>query len=163
MKKWTVLFIVVDVVLAGYLLAAHLSGGAFPTLGLPLGGDRGYVRRTALAFLEDIQFKDFDDAARYHSPEKQESVDIPYLIQRLFQVKPEALDIMSYEVVFADLDSTKNRARVKTRVKVKELARGEIRDQEIILYFEREDTQAPWYMKLEDSLRQIEGDKHKKH
>lgn len=163
MKRWLVLIGVVVALAGGYLLAAHLSGGAFPTLGLPLGGDRGLVRRASLSFLEDIQFKDFDSAARYHSPEKQDTVDIPYLIQRLFQVKPEALDIMGYEIIFADLDSTETRARVKMRVKVKELTRGQIRDQELMLYFERKDERSPWYMKLEDSLRKLDADKDKKH
>lgn len=147
----------------GCLTAAHLSEAALPTLGLPLGGDCGHVRRLSLSFLEDIQFKDFEAAARYHSPKKRKTVDIPYLLWRLFAVKPEALAIMGYEVLFADLDSSKNRARVKVRVKVKELVQGKLRDQEIMLYFEREHRRAPWYMKLEDSLRQIDPDKGRKH
>lgn len=163
MKKILVLVTVLVVAAGGYVAAAHLSGGAFPTPGLDVGGDRGLLRRTTTSFLEDIQFKDFKRAASYHAPEKRDQVDIPFLLQRLFQVKPEALDIMSYEIVFADLDTSGNRGRVKTRVKVKELLRGKIRDQEIIFYFDRETTTAPWYMKLEDSLRKLEGDKDKKH
>lgn len=162
-KRWLVLFGVLFVAGAGYVAAAHFSGGAFPTPGLDVGGDRGELRRKATSFLEDIQFKDFKTAASYHAPDKRDQVDIPFLLQRLFQVKPEALDIMSYEVVFADLDTTGNRGRVKTRVKVKELVREKIRDQEIIFYFDREHAGAPWYMKLEDSLRQLEAEKGKKH
>lgn len=163
MKRWLVLFTVLFVAAVGYVGAAHLSGGAFPTPGLEVGGDRGHLRRTALSFLEDIQFKDFQTAASYHAPDKRDEVDIPFLLQRLFQVKPEALDIMSYEIVFADIDTTGNRGRVKTRVKVKELLREQIRDQEIIFYFERENAAAPWHMKLEDSLRQLKGEQGKKH
>lgn len=156
------LFGVLLVGLFGYVAAAHFSGGAFPTPGLQVGGERGELRRQATSFLEDIQFKDFATAASYHAPEKRDEVDIPFLLQRLFQVKPEALDIMSYEVVFADIDSTGNRGRVKTRVKVKELIRSDIRDQEIIFYFYRESGAAPWFMKLEDSLRNMEAEKGKK-
>ena len=159
------LFVVVLTVVAlaaGYLLAAHLSGGAFPCLGLPLGGDRGELRRTTRSFIEDIQFKDFKRAATYHEPEKQSRIDIPFIIQRLFMIKPEALDIMSCEIVFAELDSTGNRGRVKARVKAKELGRGDIRTQEFILYYERAGRGDPWYMKLEDSLRNLEAIRGKK-
>ncbi|HCH62964.1 MAG TPA: hypothetical protein DFR83_09175, partial [Deltaproteobacteria bacterium] len=54
---WTVL---IAAGLGGaYFGAAHFSGGSFNTMGLPLGGDAGELRRTALSFWEDIQFKDF--------------------------------------------------------------------------------------------------------
>jgi hypothetical protein len=152
-------------VLAGgvYLGGAHLSGGAWPTPGLELGGDVGWARRTALSFWEDIQFKDFTRAASYHSPERRAAVDIPYLIERLFGVKPEFLDIMEIEVVLADLDSTGLRIRVKTRLKVKFLVNEKIDDREIMLYFHRASLEAPWWMELETSLRSLDADEEKKH
>ena len=140
---------------------AHVSGGAFWTLGLALGGDRGALRRIALSFLEDIQFKDFVNAASYHAPDIRDGVDIPFLIQRLFTVRPEALDIMDYDVVFAEIDSGGLRARVKLRVKVKILLKALIKEQEVILYFQRDSVDDPWYMKLEDSLRQLSPDSTK--
>ncbi|MDP2313488.1 MAG: hypothetical protein Q8P41_11330 [Pseudomonadota bacterium] len=146
----------------GYATAAHLSGGAYPTFGLPLGGDRGLLRRTALAFWEDIQFKDFARAASYHAPEIQGSVDIPYLLERLFGIKPEMLDIMEIEVVLSDIDSTGLRARVKTRLKVKLLVDASITEREVMLYFHR-GVGEPWYMELETSLRSIEAENGKKH
>jgi hypothetical protein len=163
MKKAVGILLTLAVLLGGYLGAAHLSGGAFWTLGLALGGDRGEVRRLALSFLEDIQFKDFVSAASYHAPELQESVDIPFLIQRLFQVKPEALDIMDYEVVLAELDSSDLRARVKTRVTVRFLLNERVEERDLMLYFERDGLDAPWHMKLEDSLRELEPDSAKAH
>lgn len=144
------------------LLAAHLSGGAFFSFGLPVGGARGELRRLSRSFVEDIQFKDFKRAATYHAPERQAEVDIPHIIQRLFVVKPEALEIMSYKIVFSEVDSTDLRGRVKTRIKFKDLVRGEIREQELILYYERAAVGAPWHMKLEDSLRKLEAEKGKK-
>ncbi len=163
MKKvlWLLGFLLV--VGGGYVAAAHFSGGAYPTLGLPLGGDRGFLRRAALAFWEDIQFKDFVKAASYHAPEVQGSVDIPYLIERLFGIKPEMLDVMEYEVVLADVDSTGLRARVKTRIKVKILVDGSLAEREVMLYFHRSTPDAPWYMELESSLRALEGEAGKKH
>ncbi len=147
----------------GYVAAAHLSGGAFPTLGLALGGERGLLRRTALSFWEDIQFKDFVRAASYHAPDIQGTVDIPYLLERLFGVKPEFLDIMEMEVVLADVDSTDLRARVKTRLKVKLLVDGRIDDREVMLYFHRKTTADPWFMELETSLRSLEAEEGKLH
>jgi hypothetical protein len=161
MKKAVIALLVLALLGGGYLTVAHLSGGAFSTLGLLLGGDRGELRRVALQFLEDIQFKDFESAASYHAPDLRETVDIPYLIQRLFTVRPEALDIMDYEVVFAEVDSGGLRARVKLRVKVKILMNALINEREVILYFERDSIDDPWYMKLEDSLRQLTPDSAK--
>ncbi len=162
MKKAVTALLVLALLLGGYLGVAHVSGGAFSTLGLALGGDRGALRRVALSFLEDIQFKDFVSAASYHAPDIRDSVDIPFLIQRLFTVRPEALDIMDYEVVFAEIDSGGLRARVKLRVKVKLLLNALINEREVILYFERDSLDDPWYMKLEDSLRQLAPDTAKK-
>lgn len=163
MKKAVTALLLLAVLGGGYLGAAHLSGGAFWTVGLALGGDRGALRRIALSFLEDIQFKDFVSAASYHAPDVRDSVDIPFLIQRLFTVRPEALDIMDYEVVFAEIDSGGLRARVKLRVKVKLLLNAVVEEREIILYFQRDRVDAPWYMKLEDSLRQLSPDSTKEH
>ncbi len=161
MKKAVTVLLVLAVLAGAYLGVAHVSGGAFWTLGLALGGDRGALRRIALSFLEDIQFKDFVSAASYHAPDIRDSVDIPFLIQRLFTVRPEALDIMDYDVVFAEIDSGGLRARVKLRVKVKLLMNALIEEQELILYFERDSVDDPWYMKLEDSLRQLSPDSTK--
>ena len=146
-----------------YIGAAHFSGGAYPTLGLPIGGDRAHLRKLTLSFIEDVQFKDFKRAASYHEPSIQESVDIPYLLERMFMVKPESLDIMSYEIVFAKLDSTNLRGRVKVRIKIKDLLRSKIREQEIIYFYHRSSVSSPWYMVLESSLRQIKGDEKKSH
>ena len=116
-----------------------------------------------MSFMEDIQFKDFQRAASYHAPDLMESVDIPFLIQRLFAVRPEALDIMGYEVVFSEIDTSDLRARVKVRVRAKLLASERLEERELILYFYRDDVQSPWYMKLEDSLRELTPDSTRTH
>ena len=74
----------------------------------------------------------------------------------------QALDIMDYEVVFAEIDSSQLRARVKARVKVKLLLNTLIQEQELILYFERDSVTDPWHMKLEDSLRELLPDSTKR-
>jgi hypothetical protein len=163
MKKALMALLVVAFLSGGYLAVAHISGGAISTLGLALGGDRGALRRIALQFLEDIQFKDFESAASYHAPDLIDSVDIPFLLQRLFAVKPEALDIMGFEIVFADIDSSGLRARVKMRVKAKFLVNELIDEKELVLYFYRDSVDDPWYMKLEDSLRELSPDSTRVH
>ena len=163
MKKVVTTLLVLGLLLAAYLGAAHLSGGAFWTMGLALGGDRGELRRIALDFMEDIQFKDFESAASYHAPELIETVDIPFLLQRLFEVRPEAIDFMDYEVAFAEIDSSGLRARVRLRIKAKLLLSERIEERELILYFYRDTASSPWYMRLEDSLRPPSADPDRVH
>ncbi|MFZ9886351.1 MAG: hypothetical protein ACO3JL_02510 [Myxococcota bacterium] len=163
MKRMAIALLLVLIAGGAYVGAAHFSGGVFPTPGIELGGARGDIRRQVDSFLEDIQYKDFKSAARYHAPELRDEVDIPFLLQRLFTVKPEALDIMSWEIIAADIDSTGRRGRVRARVKVKELLQGNLRDQEMMFYFHQETPDGAWYMKLEDSLRHLSPEQGKKH
>lgn len=133
--------------------AAHLTGGAVPTFGLPVGGDDQELRDKTTSFLEDLQFKDYDHAATYNDPATRGQLDIRLIVHRLFVVKPEAQDIMSYEVVFVDVDSTGLRARVKSRVKLKGLVDQRIVEREVMVFYQRATMSSPWYMRLEDSLR----------
>ena len=128
-----------------------------------LGGDNAKLMRITRSFLEDIQFKDFKKAASYHRKEEQDQVDIPFLLERLFMIKPEQLDVMDYEILFAKVDSSGLRARVKARIKVKNLLKKDIQNRELMLYYFRDDDTSPWHMKLESSLRQIKAEKGKKH
>lgn len=114
--------------------------------------DRKFVTQQSIKFLEDLQFKDFRRAASYHSVEDRKKVDIPILIERMFQVKPETLDIMRFEVQKVDIDSTGQRAKVKTKTHCKILNANEIREPEIILYWFKDPTEG-WVMELESSLR----------
>ena len=70
---------------------------------------------------------------------------------------------MRYEIMMSEIDSTNMRGRVKSNIKVKHLAVGEIREQEFMLFYYRDSVDAPWYMELESSLRQLSGDNKKKH
>ena len=50
---------------------------------------------------------------------------------------------------------------MKARVKVKLLLDETIQEREFILYFDRDSVDDPWYMKLEDSLRELSADSAK--
>jgi hypothetical protein len=161
--RWLQSVLVILALAGAYLGLAHLSGGAFPTLGLQLGGEEGDLRRIVTSFWEDIQFKDFDKAASYHAPDTQAGVDIPYLLERLFALKPELLDVLSAEIVLVDVDSSGLRSRVKTRLRVNNLAEAKLYEKEVMLYFKRADPASPWLMDLQTSLRELDVDKDKKH
>ena len=162
-KRWLIVVCAVLVLGGAYVLAAHLSGGALPSGCLAVGGDKAWLRKTTLRFWEDIQFKDFKSAAKYHDPTVQEDVDIPYLLQRLFLERPEAIEIMEYEVIAVDIDSTKLRSRVKARVKARRLVAKRIDQMDVLFYYKRKSETAPWYMDFENSLRKVEYDPGKKH
>jgi len=114
--------------------------------------DRKFVTQQSIKFLEDLQFKDFQRAASYHSNEDRKKVNIPILIERMFQVKPETLDILRFEVQKVDIDSTGQRAKVKTKTYCKILNANEFREPEIILYWFKDPTEG-WVMELESSLQ----------
>lgn len=149
MKKIGFFILVLLVLMLALYLYFSLGTSPIP---LPFNSDRKVLTDKTLHFLEDIRFKDFSAAASYHSPEEQKKVNIPELIERIFQIKPEFLDIMRYEVSGVDIDSTSLRARIKTHSTVKILNTGEIRQPDIIFYWHKA-SDGNWYLKLESSLR----------
>lgn len=149
MKKSTIAFIIVILTLTGYF-AYDAQWGRTLLIGL-FSEDRKILEQMSLSFLEDIKYKDFKSAATYHHPENQKQANIPKLIERLFKVKPELLDIMEYEILETTLDSSKKRGRVKLKAKVNLLNTNKIKNPEMILYYHKKDEK--WYMELESSLR----------
>ncbi|MFH0800908.1 MAG: hypothetical protein V2A78_00765 [bacterium] len=144
-------FFILVLLVPALALALYFSLGTSP-IPLPFNSDKNILTEKTLHFLEDIRYKDFAAAAACHSPEEQKKVNIPELIERIFQIKPEFLDLMRYEISGLDIDSTSLRARVKTHSTVKILNTGEIRQPDVIFYWHK----APdgnWYLKLESSLR----------
>ena len=106
----------------------------------------------ARSFLEDIKFKDFKAAAQYSTPEDRDKADIPALIERLFQVKPEVLQIDNIELMAVDVDSTGKRARTKLKTDVKLLNTNELKHPEVLLYW-KEGADGKWFMDLASSLQ----------
>ena len=150
MKKILLVFGIL-LALAVFLLA-FTSRSSVRYAGGSLTGDSRQIETYAKKFLEDIQFKDFQTAASYHSKEDRKTVDIPNLIERLFGIKPEFLNIMRFDIVKVQIDSTGKRARVLCHSVVKILNSNEIKEPEIMLYF-RKDPAEGWVMELQSSLR----------
>lgn len=111
-------------------------------------------------FWEDIQFKDFTSAAQYHEEHLREKLDIPYLIERIFYVKPEFLDIRTIDILEVHIDSSGERGRVLTRLLVRLLNTGETEEPEVVVYWYTKNGQ--WFMRLESSLRKLKDSKKQK-
>lgn len=151
MKKFLILFLLLTAAAVGLLVLSSRNSQVRLTL-TGSEADRKYVTQQTLKFLEDLQYKDFQKAASYHSVEDRKKVNIPNLIERMFQVKPETLDIMRYEVQRVDIDSTGLRARVRTKTYCKILNANSIREPEIIFYWFKDPSEG-WVMELESSLQ----------
>lgn len=149
MKK--VVIALVSIILLAVVLLAFTSRSTWSGGVGSLGSEERHMEQLSKHFLEDIQFKDFKKAGSYHSREDRKKVDIPVLIERMFAVKPEFLDILRYEIVKVQMDSSGTRCRVKTKSVVKILNTSEIKEPEIILYFFKDPTEG-WVMELESSL-----------
>ncbi|PIQ28368.1 hypothetical protein COW36_03945 [bacterium (Candidatus Blackallbacteria) CG17_big_fil_post_rev_8_21_14_2_50_48_46] len=139
-----------------------LAGGAVyffqssPVAKAPMGaifnGDAQKIIQMGQKFMESIQYKDFKAAAQDSLPEQKKDLNIPVLIERLFQIKPELLDINNIAVVSHDFDSTGDRARLKMQADVKVLNTQELRKPEIILYFKKL-PDGKWYMDFASSIK----------
>jgi len=156
------------IITIGLVLGILVGAGIFVAQrGISVGGvEIGGTGRQWLAdrtydFLEDLQFKDFKKASSYHLAETQKERNIPDLIQRVFQVRHEVLDIMRFEIIEVDLDRSKSRARVRTNVWFRLLGDSEIADQkssrrqtEILFYWFLDSKATPpkWNMELASSL-----------
>ena len=164
-RLWLLIPCVLCLLFGGYIGLAHLSGGALPTLGMDqvgVGGDEATLRRTSLAFLENIQFKDFVAAGRYHAPDELDRVDVKYLLEMsLFGVKLESLKIIDYEVTEVAIDTSNVNARVHVWITYRHLARKEIREGEMLLYYKRDSPQSEFYMDLANSIYRPQGSPHK--
>jgi len=122
------------------------------------GAERRWLAERTADFLEDLQFKDFDTASKYHLAADREKRDIPAMIQSRFGIKHEVLDITRYEILEVDLDRAKTRARVRSLVHFHVLGDKLVRDDkessrdvEMLLYWFR-DAAGQWTMELSSSL-----------
>ena len=144
------------------VLLLGLAGGAMiwlqrsPLAQSPISalfsGDAREIVQMGQKFMESIQYKDFKSASIFSLPEQKSTLDIPVLIERLFQVKPELLDINNVKVLSHDFDSSGDRARLRMQADVKILNSQELRKPEIILYFKKQ-PDGKWYMDFASSIK----------
>ena len=114
------------------------------------GDDKREIRDKTIRFFECLKFKEFKEASDFHNEEDQKAADIPSMIENLFQVPPEYLDIQDIALMYVEIDSSGILAKSKTRCHAKELNTGQEKDHEVILYWKKEADQ--WFLKLRSSL-----------
>ena len=135
------------------LLAA---GGGFGLAALNgyipgVGGPKAELMRKSRRFMECLQFKEFKEAAAFHSPQDlKERSDIPKMLEDFFLIPPENLDVREVRVNFVELDSTGVRAKVKVTSTVEVLNKKETRDPEAMLYWRLDN--GTWYLDLRTTL-----------
>lgn len=95
---------------AGYLFYAQLSGGAVPTFGLPVGGERALVRQQIQRFFEHVKFKN-KSALSTMVPENTTMEDIESFLSKVLGQEPSELDLQSVKIDSVELDSSGTRAR----------------------------------------------------
>ena len=114
--------------------------------------DKHVIIQQSKRFLECVKFKEFGEASSFHSALDSKKADIPFLIERLFKIKPEQLDIQEVNVLYGEIDSSGVLGRTKSRCIVHVLNTKEIRKPEVILYWKKEG--GKWFLKLKSSLEQ---------
>ena len=144
MKK---MLAVLAIVLAlGAVFLAGLRPWGFSLGGVEFAWSPEYqeVERLGRQFMEDIEFKDWDRAASYHTWAEKQEADIPEQIRKLFGIKPEQLHIENVRLMGVDMseDGLRARTRFKAHVEVLNSAQSEEeenknRDMEINLYWQR--------------------------
>ena len=103
MKK--VLGILAAVLVLGAVALAGLQPWGFSLLGVEFAWSPEYreVQQLGRQFMEDIEFKDWDRAASYHTWAEKQEADIPEQIRRLFGIKPEQLHIENVRLMGVDI------------------------------------------------------------
>jgi hypothetical protein len=140
-----------------WLLIGHLTGGACYTFGLPVGGARGELRRATRSFVADLERKTLPRDAVCQTPADQAALDPPRALRRVFRVAPETVKIAGHKIRSVQVEPGKTRGRVEARLSYRDLARKQGGKQDLTLHFERVTAEAPWCLKLEESLRSAEG------
>jgi hypothetical protein len=162
MKRFVAVSLLVVLLGFGSMAASKMSKVGL--LSLFVSEEQQVLLELCSDFLEAIKFKDFSAAADFHNELDRAKADIPKLIERLFKIKPEFLNIRDLRVLSAEIDSTGNRAitRFNSNVEIlnslKQGRRAEEgrkqRDVEGVLYWRKEDGR--WVLKLESSLKDMD-------
>lgn len=104
----------------------------------------GRIDELTKMFMEDVQFKDFRRASKYHHELERDRMDIGRAIETIFVIKLEALDIQEFHIVKTMLSSENTRGRTLVRTKLKRLNAGtQPEEKDIILYWIKRHPQCP--------------------
>lgn len=110
--------------------------------------DKKVLRDQTRQFWEYVKFKSFDRAAEFD--ENEDTEETARLIERIFRIKPENLDLREIDVLYAEIDGSGELARTKTRLDGAVLNPAAEKTLEVMLFWERRDEK--WWLKLRSSL-----------
>jgi hypothetical protein len=149
MKKFLLLVVVLGAAAgAGFLAMRGMLPG--------VKTERGTLVKKSYRFLECLKFKEFQEAAAFHSPEDlKKNKDIPKLLENFFMVPHENLDIQDISIDFIEFDSTGRLAKVKTTTAVRMLNKDESRNAESMLYWKKDGD--AWFLDLRTTLERGAG------
>jgi len=149
MKK---LLLIVFVLGAGIGTAYLASQGLIPGM----ENDKSILKKKSHRFLECLKFKEFQEAAAFHTPEELKAhPDIPKQLESFFKIPHENLDIQDISVDFVELDSTGRRAKVKTTSVTRILNKNDTQRPEAMLYWKK--VNGLWYLDLRTTLERGAG------
>ena len=144
MKKLVfILFSVAAIAGFGYAV----SQGLIPSLRT----ENHDLKDMSLRFFECIKFKEFGEAAGFHNDIDEKNCDISKMLEDIFHVPPENMDIHNIYVVTTEIDSSGVLAKVKLQMSVKVLNSGKQKNPEVNLFWKQENGQ--WFLKLKSSLK----------
>lgn len=116
-----------------------------------LGGPKAVLTAKSRRFMECLKFKEFKEAAAFHSPQDlKERPDIPKLLEDFFLIPPENLDVRDVRVDYVELDSTGRRAKVKVTSTIEILNQKQTKDPEAMLYWRLDGD--VWHLDLRTTL-----------
>lgn len=151
--KWFIsIVVIILLIVGGYFAAAHFSGGALPTFGISIGGEKAKLRTEVLKFWEDVKFRDLRSAANYLPAQQRDPAKIIGFLTQIFKAPSESLDLISYKVELLEIDSTELRGRIKMHLTANNLATQEPLDVATMLFFYREADGQQWYLELGNSF-----------
>lgn len=112
MRKILIVVLLLAIAVLGYVGYAHFTGGAVPTFGLPIGGEKSRIRQATLTFFDKVKFKDRAGLMLMVPPEMNFDDITSYLLKTL-QVDLDALDLETINVKHIEVDNEGRRARVR--------------------------------------------------
>lgn len=115
MRKILIILLVLIVLALGYLGYAHLSGGAVPTFGLPLGGEKAHIRARVSAFFEHVKFKNTSALKNFVNSDTSEQTLSAFLSKTLGSDEDD-VDLLNVKIEQVEVDSTEQRARVRVEL-----------------------------------------------
>src|SRR5687768_5461385 len=92
MRNFIILMVIFLMAALAYLAYAHFSGGAIPTFGLAIGGEKAEIRRRSYRFFEQVKFKNAN-ALRDYVSEDVHSEQISEYLNKIIGLNVSEVDL----------------------------------------------------------------------